>query len=69
MHNGEIADFPRIRRSLQAGLSDEVFNVVLGNTGEFLLQWIKTLNLANGHWYEDSEWAFALFLSKVLLIS
>jgi len=45
MHNGEIADFPRIKRNLQAGLSDEVFNVVQGNT--------------------DSEWAFALFLSKL----
>jgi len=45
MHNGEVADFPLIKRNLQVGLSDEVFNVVQGNT--------------------DSEWAFALFLSKL----
>jgi glutamine amidotransferase len=34
MHNGGIADFPLLKRRLQAGLSDEVFNVVQGNTGE-----------------------------------
>jgi len=45
MHNGAIADFPKIKRNLQAQLSDEIFNVVQGNT--------------------DSEWAFALFLSKL----
>jgi len=45
MHNGGIADFPKIKRKLQACLSDEIFNVVQGNT--------------------DSEWAFALFLSKL----
>jgi glutamine amidotransferase len=45
MHNGGIADFPLIKRRLQVNLSDEVFNVVQGNT--------------------DSEWAFALFLSKL----
>ncbi|KAF9651884.1 glutamine amidotransferase [Thelephora ganbajun] len=45
MHNGEIAEFPRIKRQLQAFLPDEIFNSVKGNT--------------------DSEWAFALFLSKL----
>lgn len=39
--------FQKIKRQLQMHLSDEVFNVVQGNT--------------------DSEWAFALFLSKVCL--
>lgn len=34
MHNGGIADFPLIKRKLQAVLSDDVFNVVQGNTGE-----------------------------------
>jgi len=45
MHNGGISDFPKIKRKLQVGLSDELFDVVNGNT--------------------DSEWAFALFLSKL----
>lgn len=33
MHNGGIADFPSIKRKLQAVLSDDVFDVVQGNTG------------------------------------
>ncbi|KAL5535387.1 DUG3 [Sanghuangporus sanghuang] len=45
MHNGAIAEFPRIKRRLQSTLPDEIFNVPNGNT--------------------DSEWAFALFLSKL----
>ncbi|KAL4070902.1 N-terminal nucleophile aminohydrolase [Scleroderma citrinum] len=45
MHNGGIADFHLIKRRLQSGLSDEIFNTIQGNT--------------------DSEWAFALFLSKL----
>ncbi|EIN13805.1 N-terminal nucleophile aminohydrolase [Punctularia strigosozonata HHB-11173 SS5] len=45
MHNGGIAEFHKIKRRLQASLSDEIFNHVQGNT--------------------DSEWAFALFLSKL----
>ncbi|CAK5280516.1 unnamed protein product, partial [Mycena citricolor] len=45
MHNGGIGQWEEIKRSLQKGLSDEIFNVVQGNT--------------------DSEWAFALFLSKL----
>lgn len=48
MHNGSIEGFPQIKRRLQSLLSDEVFNVVKGNT--------------------DSEWSFALFLSKVSLL-
>jgi glutamine amidotransferase len=63
MHNGEVADFPLIKRNLQVGLSDEVFNVVQGNTGEFVLQWYR-LSLTIFA-LTDSEWAFALFLSKV----
>lgn len=45
MHNGEISQFPRIKRGLQALLSEELFLFPQGHT--------------------DSEWAFALFLSKV----
>ncbi|GAW06118.1 glutamine amidotransferase [Lentinula edodes] len=45
MHNGGIADFPLVKRRLQADLPDVAFNKVQGNT--------------------DSEWAFALFLSKL----
>ncbi|KAL1748448.1 nucleophile aminohydrolase [Schizophyllum fasciatum] len=45
MHNGGIADFPRIKRRLQNELPDVAFNMVQGNT--------------------DSEWAFAVFLSKL----
>lgn len=48
MHNGSIEGFPKIKRRLQQFLSDEVFNVVKGNT--------------------DSEWSFALFLSKVRIL-
>jgi hypothetical protein len=33
MHNGGIAEFPKIKRKLQAVLSDELFDVVQGNTG------------------------------------
>jgi predicted glutamine amidotransferase len=45
MHNGGIAEFNKIKRTLQQALPDAVFEVVAGNT--------------------DSEWAFALFLSKL----
>ncbi|KAI0695169.1 nucleophile aminohydrolase [Cytidiella melzeri] len=45
MHNGGIADFPKIKRHLQSYLPDDVFEMVGGNT--------------------DSQWAFALFLSKL----
>jgi hypothetical protein len=37
MHNGGIADFPKIKRKLQGQLTDEVFNVVQGNTGIYTL--------------------------------
>lgn len=46
MHNGGIAEFEQIKRSLQALLTDEIFRVPQGNT--------------------DSEWAFALFLSRLV---
>ncbi|KAF8339074.1 N-terminal nucleophile aminohydrolase [Cantharellus anzutake] len=45
MHNGGIAEFEKIKRTLQASLTDEIFLVPQGNT--------------------DSEWAFALYLSKL----
>ena len=52
MHNGGIADFPLIKRKLQAVLSDEVFNVVQGNTGDFLLQWVGAMCLIGNHRFE-----------------
>ncbi|KAJ3479609.1 hypothetical protein NLI96_g8943 [Meripilus lineatus] len=33
MHNGGVAAFPQIKRKLQSYLSDELFNMVSGNTG------------------------------------
>ncbi|KIK60983.1 hypothetical protein GYMLUDRAFT_43517 [Collybiopsis luxurians FD-317 M1] len=45
MHNGNVAEFPLVKRKLQADLPDVAFNKVQGNT--------------------DSEWAFALFMSKL----
>ncbi|KAI6162151.1 N-terminal nucleophile aminohydrolase [Pisolithus thermaeus] len=61
MHNGGIAEFHLIKRKLQSGLTDEIFNTVQGNTGWTIVVW---------HAYDysrssDSEWAFALFLSKL----
>lgn len=35
MHNGGIADFHLIKRRLQSDLSDDIYNVVQGNTGEY----------------------------------
>ena len=65
MHNGEIAEFLKIRRKLQALLNDEIFDTVKGNTGKWhgkqiVLAFSDAPSL-------DSEWAFALFLSKVEL--
>ncbi|KAL0951254.1 hypothetical protein HGRIS_007972 [Hohenbuehelia grisea] len=45
MHNGGIAEWPTIKRSIQKTLPDVAYNMVQGNT--------------------DSEWAFAVFLSKL----
>lgn len=36
MHNGGIAEFHLVKRRLQAELSDEIFNIVQGNTGKIL---------------------------------
>jgi glutamine amidotransferase len=35
MHNGEVAEFAKIKRRLQAGISDEIFDSVKGNTGKW----------------------------------
>jgi glutamine amidotransferase len=35
MHNGGIADFHLLKRRLQSDLSDDIYNVVQGNTGEY----------------------------------
>jgi len=32
MHNGGIADFPKLKRKLQERLTDDIFNIVQGNT-------------------------------------
>lgn len=36
MHNGEINDFPKIKRALQQSLPEELFLYPSGYTGEFL---------------------------------
>jgi glutamine amidotransferase len=62
MHNGGIADFHLIKRKLQSGLSDVAFDMVNGNTGQHdFIGHLLTANLLS-----DSEWAFALFLSKAM---
>ncbi|KAH9944318.1 N-terminal nucleophile aminohydrolase [Epithele typhae] len=43
MHNGGIAEFHRIKRKLQNSLSDELFNMVTGNTDS---QWSFALLLS-----------------------
>jgi glutamine amidotransferase len=62
MHNGGIAEWERIKRMLQKDLPDVAFNMVQGNTG-------STPMFSGLHHtytcFSDSEWAFALFLSKV----
>lgn len=67
MHNGAIAEFNTMKRRLQLDLPDVAFDMVQGNTGTFtpspILCWHLTVILR----FQDSEWAFALFLSKVLL--
>jgi hypothetical protein len=63
MHNGGIADFHLMKRHLQKELPDVAFDMVQGNTGmspECIRPSTRT------PWHSlDSEWAFALFLSKV----
>jgi predicted glutamine amidotransferase len=61
MHNGGIAEFSRIKRKLQERISDEIFEIVQGNTGESCVRGrTGTLTLKL-----DSEWVFALYLSLV----
>ncbi|KAI8990510.1 N-terminal nucleophile aminohydrolase [Trametes punicea] len=43
MHNGGIAEFPKIKRQLQMALPDELFNMVTGNTDS---QWAFALLLS-----------------------
>lgn len=63
MHNGGIADFHLIKRRLQKELPDAAFDMVQGNTGMSLRR-IRPSTRTPWHSL-DSEWAFALFLSKV----
>lgn len=62
MHNGGIADFPKLKRRLQRDLPDVAFNMVQGNTGMTTIHALvnSLVNLDS-----DSEWCFALLLSKV----
>ncbi|KAH9858119.1 N-terminal nucleophile aminohydrolase [Lenzites betulinus] len=43
MHNGGIAEFPKIKRQLQMAVPDELFNMVTGNTDS---QWAFALLLS-----------------------
>lgn len=63
MHNGGIADFHLMKRRLQKELPDVAFDMVQGNTG-MSLECIRLSTRTPWHSL-DSEWAFALFLSKV----
>lgn len=67
MHNGNIADFNTLKRRLQSDLPEVPFNMVQGNTGAFTPSSILFWRLTAISRCQDSEWAFALFLSKVLL--
>lgn len=69
MHNGGIADFAKIKRRLQSSLPDEIFNVPQGNTGIACYSMLRRPlpSLTCLIYWLDSEWAFALFLSKVSL--
>lgn len=60
MHNGGISDFHLIKRKLQSYIPDEIFDAVQGNTGSYFPPRLKLLIIT----FIDSEWAFALFLSK-----
>ncbi|KAK0436630.1 uncharacterized protein EV420DRAFT_1753713 [Desarmillaria tabescens] len=64
MHNGGIANFHLIKRKLQSQLPDVTFGMVQGNTGE---SYPKFPPFPSSHSPLDSEWAFALFLSKAML--
>lgn len=37
MHNGGIAEFDKVKRKLQSALTDELFLVPQGNTGEYFV--------------------------------
>jgi len=63
MHNGGIAEFPLIKRRLQKDLPDVAFDMVQGNTGKTSFQ--SFCHGGPDSFGSDSEWAFALFLSKV----
>ncbi|KAK0436646.1 N-terminal nucleophile aminohydrolase, partial [Desarmillaria tabescens] len=62
MHNGGIADFHLIKRKLQSQLPDLAFDMVQGNTGE---SYPKFPPSPSSRSPLDSEWTFALFLSKL----
>ena len=60
MHNGEISGFTKIKRALQASLSEELFLYPSGYTGKGSGSSPSRLCLIT-----DSEWAFMVFLSHV----
>ena len=61
MHNGGISEFGKIKRRLQSYLPDDLFNMVNGNTGVLCVHGLETYLTPS----LDSQWAFALFLSKL----
>ena len=71
MHNGGIAEFPKLKRRLQSTLPDEIYDIPNGNTGSspfFFFTHPYTSEYESNVFLLlalDSEWAFALFLSKV----
>lgn len=62
MHNGGIAEFGALKRRLQQDLPDVAFHMVQGNTGA-MERFIHLRRLLKR--ISDSEWCFALLLSKV----
>ncbi|POW05807.1 hypothetical protein PSHT_10634 [Puccinia striiformis] len=75
MHNGNISGFNKIKRLLQAELSDEFFHFPQGKTKQLLLNpsvFFIIINTNKIHvklllniGSTDSEWAFALFLNEL----
>ena len=62
MHNGSIAEFGTLKRRLQQDLPDIAFHMVQGNTGVIVKFMVPRELLRRP---SDSEWCFALLLSKV----
>jgi len=73
MHNGSVGAFDRVRRKLLAGLSDEDYNVIRGNTdSEHMFAIFVDELLSNGQGTDDSfdtpdgAWRLAEHLAATL---